>query len=260
MLDREEFGRRCKNRDRWQRALARDKTISPARKFVLLRLSGFLRIETLELSLKWECLIDACGNCSRDLVNQALKSGEAQGWLGIIRNGRGQQNNYELRFPPGVESDLQTRIEYDGQTQIESDGQTLDSKKEESKTHSSSLSTLRVESDGQTRDEIAYASEDGIISITAGQIEKYYQDLSGLSDMNIVGMIRHFDAAMMERRPRLKDYERKVAIHRYMLKQNTVASTRIKLATIKEQGAIERAQAIGKAVKKKKEVEGVDWF
>jgi hypothetical protein len=243
-----------KERDRWIRHFCKDVDLTPAHKLLGVRLAHSIRVETGQVQMRAACLADACGVSERTVITALTAIVEA-GWLKRQRgSGKYDVYTYELIdrgedfSPSGVKT-----LHPSGVKTLHPRGEDFSSKNLSEGKISESLTGAARRSENSSplepSSERDWESSDGSVFFRAREIYEMADDLPAIDDIR--GQIRQaFRWAEAEGVPRAR---RKSAMLSYLRNHNE----KVKLA---RETKAAKAAAEANGVKKKKLIEGVDYF
>jgi hypothetical protein len=239
-----------KERDQWIRHFCKDIDLTPAHKLLGVRLAHSIRVNTGQVQMKTACLADACGISERT-AQIGLAALIDSGWLKRQRgNGRYEIYTYELidrgenSSPLMGENASCLRGENSSPKNLSVKEDKRDVIGAARRGENSSPLAGR-----ETSSERDWESSDGSVFFAAQDIDEIAADLPAIDDIR--GQIRQaFRWAEAEGMPRAR---RKAAMLSYLRNHNE----KVKIA---REAKAAKAAAEANGVKKKKLIEGVDYF
>jgi hypothetical protein len=243
-----------KERDRWIRHFCKDIDLTPAHKLLGVRLAHSIRVETGQVQMRTVCLAEACGVSERTAQIGLALIIEA-GWLKRQRGNR-RYDIYEYELIDRGENSAPLRGEESAPLRgedysLRGENSSPKNLSEEKISESLTGAARRGENSAplETSSERDWESSDGSVFFRALEINEMAADLSAIDDIR--GQVRQaFRWAEAEGVPRER---RKSAMLSYLRNHNE----KVKLA---RETKAAKAAAEANGVKKKKLIEGVDYF
>jgi hypothetical protein len=224
-----------KERDRWIRHFCKEK-LSPTTKLAGVLLAHAMRVDAGQVQMTAKCLADACGICER-AAKSALIAIVEKGWVKRTR-GAGRYDVYAYELIDRGENPAPLLGANPAPLRGANFAPKNLSEEREAKRFANPAACAAEDFAPlapNDESEIAYRSDDGAVIITEAQLQKYYADLPGLSGMNVAGMVRHWDMALVAKRR--TGAERRAAIENFLVKRHADAITRERLGEAKIKAA-----------------------